>query len=286
MTWMATLRQYFDTGFSRVLSVHRIWQMEDSGKTVPVIARLHFDFDANAKYASCFVPECGNPSAACRGLLDQLDELLKVDDGTLVQAGFAGLGEELTDSRELRFTGRIFIYMESDVPVEDRYGLRQLAASRELSLRIRGPGFAMKKAELEKPLAFISHDSRDKDAVARPVAIGLSRLMCPVWYDEFSLRVGDPLRESIEKGLKECKKCILVLSPNFLSNNGWTKVEFNSIFTREILEQQKLVLPVWHNVTKEAIFEYSPSLLNVKGLDWNKVGEEEVCRQLCQVIVQ
>ncbi len=63
-----------------------------------------------------------------------------------------------------------------------------------------------------------------------------------MWYDEFSLRVGDNLRDSIEKGLKECRRCILVLSPNFISNKGWTKTEFDSIFTRQILEEERLVL--------------------------------------------
>jgi TIR domain len=97
--------------------------------------------------------------------------------------------------------------------------------------------------ELEKPLAFISHDSKDKREVAGPIAVGLQKLMCPVWYDEFSLNVGDHLRESIERGLKEAKKFVLILSPNFFSNNSWTKTEVNSIFTREILEQKSVVLP-------------------------------------------
>ncbi len=137
---------------------------------------------------------------------------------------------------------------------------------------------------MEKPLAFISHDSRDKEAVAKKIAFGLQRMLCPVWYDEYSLKVGQNLRESIEAGLKECKKCVLVLSPNFISNKGWTKKEFDSIFTREILEEQQLVLPVWFNVTKQQVYEYSPSLLNVKGVVWGELGGDEVCRRLHDAI--
>jgi hypothetical protein len=110
-------------------------------------------------------------------------------------------------------------------------------------------------------------------------------MLCPVWYDEFSLKVGDHLRESIEKGLKECKKCILIISSNFLSNNGWTKTEFDSIFTRQILEEQKLVLPVWHQVTKQEVYSYSPSLLNLKAAVWENLGQEETCRQLYNAIM-
>jgi hypothetical protein len=133
-------------------------------------------------------------------------------------------------------------------------------------------------------MAFISHDSRDK-AIAKEIAIGLQRMLCPVWYDEFSLKVGANLRDCIESGLKKCKKCVLVLSPNFFANGGWTKKEFDSVFTREVLEGRQLMLPVWSDVTKQSVFEYSPGLLNVKGLDWKQLGMEEVCRQLYNSIL-
>lgn len=73
---------------------------------------------------------------------------------------------------------------------------------------------------------------------------------------------------------------MLILSPSFFANNGWGKKEFESIFTREILEETKLVLPVWCGVTSREVYEYSPGLLNVKGVDWDSLGEEEVCRQI------
>jgi hypothetical protein len=101
--------------------------------------------------------------------------------------------------------------------------------------------------------------------------------MCPVWYDEFSLKLGSSLRQSIELGLKECKKCILVLTPNFLANTGWTKTEFNSIFTREILEKNNVVVPIWHEVTARDVYEYSPSLADRFAVQWSK-GLDEVSR--------
>ena len=131
----------------------------------------------------------------------------------------------------------------------------------------------------ERPVAFICHDSRDKERVARPIAEGLSRLACPVWYDDFSLNVGDHLRESIERGLQEAKKCILVLSPRFLANSGWTKVEFNSIFSRELIQRKNIILPVWAGVTKEGVLAYSPSLANRVAVNW-RLGVSEVVRRL------
>ena len=135
----------------------------------------------------------------------------------------------------------------------------------------------------EKPRGFISHDSRDKEAIAEPLAVQMSQIMCPVWYDQFALKVGDSLRESIEKGLKECRKCILVLTPNFLKNGGWTKLEYDSIFTREIVEQRRVILPVWDQVTADDVYQYSPILADRVAAQWSD-GVEEVARKLLAAI--
>ena len=107
--------------------------------------------------------------------------------------------------------------------------------------------------------------------------------MITVWYDEFSLKVGDSLRESIEKGIKECKKCILILTPNYLSNSGWTKQEFNSIFTREIIEKKNIVLPIWDKVTKQEVFNYSPNLADRFAARWNE-GQLQVASKVARAI--
>ena len=179
---------------------------------------------------------------------------------------------------------RIFIYSETDLSEEDVVTLKTKGREVNYEVQYRSKRHALERSRHETPLGFISYDSRDRD-VARVIAITLGKMICPVWYDEFSLRVGANLRDSIEKGLKECHKCILILSTHFFSNGGWTKREFDSIFTREILEERQLVLPVWYNVTKREVFNYSPSLLNVKGADWTGLGEEEVCRQLFNSIM-
>lgn len=140
------------------------------------------------------------------------------------------------------------------------------------------------RSQIGEPFAFISHDSRDKLEVASYIAVGLTDMECPVWYDEYSLKVGDNLRESIEKGLKECNKCIIILSSNFISNKGWTKVEFESIFTREIKERKLIFLPIWYEVDEDEIYEYSPSLLNRVGIKWN-LGKDKVIKKLHQAII-
>ena len=135
-----------------------------------------------------------------------------------------------------------------------------------------------------QPLAFISHDSRDKTDIALPLALMLKERNCPVWYADFSLRVGDSLRESIERGLKETRKCILILTPNFLKNEGWTKREFNSVFTRELLEKKNVILPVWHEVTQQQVYDYSPSLADKYALIWSAEQKEDVASKLQRAV--
>ena len=191
---------------------------------------------------------------------------------------------EWMSTKSIPASKRIFIYSETDLAADQIDVLKTRARERDLELQFRSETFLRERSRYEPPLAFISHDSRDKD-IANKIAVTLQRMRCTVWYAEFSLRVGDNLRDSIEKGLKECRKCVLVLSPNFISNNGWTKTEFDSIFTRQILEEEKLVLPVWYQVGRKDVYDYSPSLSNVYALNWEQIGEEKVCQQLYSVIM-
>ncbi len=280
---MATLTEYYNSDFNRILSTHATWKLKTSnGEEFEVIAKIHLDFDSNTKFISYYLPQCNNSLGVIKSLLGKTDEALKISDSTQVQSKLPG--EQLMDSTTLRFSGRIFFYSENLVDKKQFEEIKQQLIDQGLYIHLRDLNFSIERSKIEKPLAFISHDSRDKEEVAGKIALGLQKRMCFVWYDEYSLKVGDSLRESIEKGLKECKKCVLVLSPNFLSNTGWTKVEFNSIFTREILEIKNLVLPVWCGITKEELYDYCPTLLDRVGLHWEK-GEDQVINKLHQAII-
>jgi hypothetical protein len=196
--------------------------------------------------------------------------------------GYADYSERAT-SKTLVFTQRVFLYVDAQLPLEFRKQIVALGNQHGFHVLVREREYAAKRSALEKPLAFISHDTRDKESLVRELALEMSKLMCPVWYDEYSLEVGASLRASIEKGLKETTKCVVVLSPNFLSNDGWGKAEFDSIFTREILEKDNVMLPVWHNVTAREVYEYCPRLADKVGLN-SDVGPKELARKLVSVV--
>lgn len=74
-----------------------------------------------------------------------------------------------------------------------------------------------------------------------------------------------------------------MLTPNFLSNSGWSKREYDSIFTREIVEKQNVILPVWHEISAEDVYKFSPILADRVAVQWS-LGVEEVARKLLQAI--
>jgi hypothetical protein len=63
---------------------------------------------------------------------------------------------------------------------------------------------------------FISHASEDKEDFVRLLAERLRTHGLRVWYDDFTLTVGDSLRRSIDRGLARSRYGIVVISPNFL----------------------------------------------------------------------
>lgn len=106
--------------------------------------------------------------------------------------------------------------------------------------------------------AFISHASEDKESVAIPLAEALKRAGVRVWLDRFEMRVGDSLREKIDEGLADSRFGIVVLSSSFLAK-GWPTRELNGLFSLEE-SGRKVILPVWHNITKAELAERSPIL--------------------------
>lgn len=105
---------------------------------------------------------------------------------------------------------------------------------------------------------FISHASEDKPFVGK-LASALKQKGLQVWYDEFTLTVGDSLRRSIEQGLVRSRYGVVVLSPNFFAKE-WPQWELDGLAALEIPSGRKVILPVWHNITANEIRKYSPLL--------------------------
>lgn len=129
---------------------------------------------------------------------------------------------------------------------------------------------------------FISHASEDKETVVRSLVAELAKQKLKVWYDEFTLRIGDSLRQKIDKGLARSRVGLVVLSPSFVSK-GWTNYELDGIVTRAVSGEQ-LLLPIWHNITKQEVIDFSPSLADKVARSTATHTAAEIAAEIAELI--
>lgn len=132
--------------------------------------------------------------------------------------------------------------------------------------------------------AFISHASEDKEGFVRPLAKKLTALGFKVWYDEFELKVGDSLRQCIDRGLAVSEYGIVILSEAFFAKN-WPQYELNGLVAREI-EGKKVILPVWYGIDKAEILKYSPPLADKVALVHPKLSITKIAAKLSEVLAE
>jgi hypothetical protein len=106
--------------------------------------------------------------------------------------------------------------------------------------------------------AFICHASEDKQDFVDEFARRLKDSGLAVWYDAFSLKMGDSLRRKIDEGLANSRYGIVVLSRHFFVKE-WPQNELDGLMSREIAGT-KVILPIWHNITAEEVRNNSPIL--------------------------
>lgn len=147
------------------------------------------------------------------------------------------------------------------------HGSAELAASLGLPSRAMSarPAEARSQASIRRTVAspkkwdvFICHASEDKKGFVGELARALQDVGLQVWYDEFSLKIGDSLRRSIDFGVANSRYGIVVLSEAFF-HKSWPQTELDGLVDREI-GGRKVVLPIWHKIDHEGVAKYSATL--------------------------
>jgi hypothetical protein len=89
---------------------------------------------------------------------------------------------------------------------------------------------------------FVSHSSKDKPIVDK-IVDSLKKSNILVWYDKFEIRAGDNIPEAVNKGLKNSKYFIFILSPNSLSSS-WVTEEASYAILQQIALSSVFIIPV------------------------------------------
>ena len=125
---------------------------------------------------------------------------------------------------------------------------------------------------------FISHASEDKGGFVDQLAKALEAGGASVWYDEFTLNVGDSLRREIDRGLVNSRFGVVVLSESFFKKE-WPQKELDGLVA---LETQGLnrILPIWHKVSVDQVAHYSPTLADKVALNTSLLGVKDIANEL------
>ncbi len=129
---------------------------------------------------------------------------------------------------------------------------------------------------------FISHASEDKEPFVRTLAEKLQEAGAKVWYDAFVLKIGDSLRIEISKGLNKSRYGIVVLSESFFKKT-WTNRELSGLMEIETLTK-KVILPIWHKVTRDEVVAYDPILADKKALNTSIESLDQIVEELMTML--
>lgn len=142
---MATIREYFDTD-ARTLTVHKTWVVQTSADATvaEVVAKIAYDFEANAKYWYFFVPAMPNWMDLISTLLASPQvagcQLGEEGDGALVEIGIGDYSERQS-SRTLQFTRRAHLYLDVDLSLVERRSVVAQGIQKGFFLSLRDRGY-------------------------------------------------------------------------------------------------------------------------------------------------
>lgn len=146
---MASLRDYYETDFSRVTNTAHGVEVRTSDGPFALTPRVHIDDVANAVFVSSFLPASPHTGNVCRALVENIQVILAAKNNWKMLSHFEGEDpEDWLDSMTTQFAGRVFFYCEAMPDVNDRREIRKCAKLRGIHVVFRGSEYASARAML------------------------------------------------------------------------------------------------------------------------------------------
>ena len=201
----------------------------------------------------------------------------------------ADLGKKIADKKDKRATAYLKLQKEqqneqkkqdkANQQIQASYEARIKELQQQLSQPVVTPAAPPIVADEEYDV-FVSHAYEDKESFVDEFVEALRGQGLKVWYDTDKLKWGDSMREKIDRGLAKSKYGVVILSPNYIAEHKyWTKAELNGLFQVETVNG-KTILPIWHNLTKKQVVEYSPIIADRKAMTTASMTPEEIAAEL------
>lgn len=121
--------------------------------------------------------------------------------------------------------------------------------------------------------AFICHSSENKADFVKPLAELLHDKGLQIWLDDWEIVPGDSLQQSIDTGISKSGKGVIVLSESFIEKE-WAKRELSGFTSRNIYEDDNVIIPIWLDIDAETVRDFSAPLSDKKAI--TAEGKEDV----------
>lgn len=207
----------------------------------------------------------------------------------------AALAKKIADKRKKRNDAAVHLQKEeAKVQKKQDKAAKQMQQSYERrieelqahSVPAPLPISRMEENALPEYDVFVSHAWEDKAEFVDEFVDELRKLGIKVWYDTSEIKWGDSMRARIDDGLKKSKFGIAVLSPDYIkSGKYWTKAELDGLFQLDSING-KTLLPVWHNLTKKDVMEYSPIIGSKLAMTTATMTPAEIAAELLSLLPQ
>lgn len=143
---------------------------------------------------------------------------------------------------------------------------------------------SVKQAEKypDKRDLFLCHAWDDRAGAAKELHDALENLGVSVWFSEKDIQLGTSLTRSIDKGLKNSRIGIILVTPSF-----YKRVDAAGIAEQELsaLLRSDRVIPIVHETTYEELAEMSLLLAARSGLSTEDSSFEEVAEKLAEAVL-
>lgn len=208
----------------------------------------------------------------------------------------ADVNKKLADKRKKRSDASLKLQRETSVQTKNEARRQQKIQNayeqqiEELSSQIQSqPIISQKEKSIfdsspqEEFDVFVSHATEDKESFSDEFAHILQEEHgLKVWYDAVSIQWGDSIRTEIDRGLKKSKFGIVILSRSYIKKY-WTQYELEGLFQRESTGG-KLILPIWHDITKQEVQDFSPTLGGKMAMNTAIMTPHEIAEKLKQLL--
>lgn len=106
-----------------------------------------------------------------------------------------------------------------------------------------------------------------------------------VVFDKNDLKWGETIIDFIDSHLRTVKFAIVLITPSYLEKY-WTQYELKTLLQRHSQSngRSNLILPIWHNVTKDEIASRSLALTDFNALVTTLSSKEEIVKKVQELL--